>query len=118
MTGTFVEYRDRTIQFQSPTRKIQFPITEIESITYRPFIDEGNVKKKAVSFLLGVLVGVGLEELWNIQSRPAVDVMWHNRFTGAVLGLISGIELFEAITVLTSPRKFIAFTPEEVAKLK
>ncbi|MFQ6673805.1 MAG: hypothetical protein ACE5GH_03335 [Fidelibacterota bacterium] len=118
MTGTFVAYRDRMIHFQSPTKRIAFPITEIESITYRPFVDEGSQRKKAMSFGVGAVLGLGLEELWNLQSRPAADAMWNNRFTGVILGLVSGAEFFEAITILTSPRKFIAFTPEEVARMK
>ena len=118
ITGTFVDYRDRTIYFQSPTRRIQFPVTQIESISYRPFVDDGNVVKKVVSFLLGAGMGYAVGELWNLQSRPAADVAWNNRFTGLILGLVSGGQMFEAVSIITSPKKFIAFTPEEVAKMK
>jgi len=118
ITGNFIHYQDRTIYFQSPTKRIQFPITEIESITYRPFIDNRNRMKKIASYVIGAVVGLSIGELWNVQSRPAVDMTWHNRFTGVILGLVSGGELFEAVSIVTSPKKFIAFTPEEVAKLK
>lgn len=114
ISGSFVGYEEGVITFQSPTRRIRFPVDELESITYRPYIDDGNRVKKALSFALGAAVGLGVGELWNIQSRPSVDLTWHNRFSGAVLGLVSGSELFEAVTILTSPRKFIAFTPENV----
>ncbi|MDP6456990.1 MAG: hypothetical protein QF613_07365 [Candidatus Marinimicrobia bacterium] len=118
LTGTFIEYKDKMISFQSTTRRIDFPIEELESITYRPYIDDGNMTKKVIAFALGALVGVGMEEMWNVQSRPSIDLVWHNRFTGLILGLVAGPELVEAVTVLTSPDRFIKFTPEEVAKMK
>ena len=118
VTGTFVEYRDRTIYFQSPTKIIQFPVTEIESISYRPTIEKGSLVKKVASFAAGGVIGLALGELWNLQSRPAIDIVWHNRFTGIALGLISGSEFYEAVTILTSPKEFIAFSPGEVAKLR
>lgn len=118
ISGNFVEYRDRTICFQSPTRRIRFPITEIESISYRPIIEAENPLKKGISFAAGALAGVGLAELWNVQSRPSIDGVWQNRFTGLALGLLSGNEVFEAFTILTSPKRFIPLTPEEVEKLK
>lgn len=118
LTGTFVEFKDEVITFQSTTRRIEFPIAELESITYRPYIDDGNTTKKVIAFALGAIAGVAMEEIWNVQSRPAVDVAWHNRFTGLVMGLVAGSELLEAVTVLLSPDRFISFTPEEVAKIK
>lgn len=111
VTGRFVSYDDGTINFQSPTRRFHFPISELESISYRPFIDDGNPVKKALSFALGGAVGLAFGELWNKQSRPVNDITWNNRFSGIVLGLISGSELFQAVTVLTSPKRFISFTP-------
>ena len=118
LTGTFVKYKDRVITFQSTTRRIDFPITELESITYRPYLDDGNMTKKVIAFALGALAGVAMEEMWNVQSRPSIDLAWHNRFTGLILGLVAGPELFEAVSVLTSPDRLIRFTPEEVAKIK
>jgi len=118
ISGTFITYQDRNIFFQSPTKKIQIPITEIESIVFRPYIDTRNPMKKAISFTIGAVVGLGLGEIWNLQSGPDVDITWHNRFTGTALGLVFGSELFKAISILTSPKEKIAFTPEEVAKLK
>lgn len=114
--GTFVSYDKGIISFQAPTRRIRFPLSELESISYRPFIDDGNTVKRALSFALGAVAGLALGELWNQQSRPSTDRVWHNRFSGVILGLVSGSELFEAVTILTSPRKFIAFTQAEVRK--
>ena len=118
ITGTFVSYQDRVINFQSSTKKIQIPISEIAAISYRPYIDRKDPLKKTISFTMGAILGLSLGELWNLQSGSNVDMTWHNRFSGTVMGLVSGTELFKAVSILSSPKKTIAFTPEEIAKLK
>lgn len=118
ISGTFVNYRDRSILFQSPTRRILFPIDQIKSISYRLPVDDDNPVKKSISFVAGAVVGLGVAEFWNTQSSPSVDETWQNRFTGAAVGLITGNEMFEVATLLTSPKKFIAISDEEVAKFK
>lgn len=118
LTGTFIGYEGRNITFQSLTKRLTFPIEELESITYRPFVDDGQRWKKTLAFALGSVTGLAVAEVWNIQQGPRIDLTWHNRFMGIGVGLLAGMEMFEAVSVLTSPSEFIAFTPEEVAKIK
>ncbi len=59
-----------------------------------------------------------MAEVWNEQKSPRIDTVWHNRFTGMGVGLLLGVEMFEAVSVLTSPTRYIALTQEELAKMK
>ncbi len=114
-TGTFVKYEDREITFQSLTKRFKFPIEELVSITYRPFLDDGQLWKKWSAFGIGAVAGTSFAEIWNSQKSPRIDIVWYNRFLGMGLGFLIGSEIFEAISVITSPAKVIALTPEELA---
>ena len=116
--GTFIGYDERTVTFQSLTQRLRFPIEDLELIAYRPFIDDGQPWKKFLAFAMGALGGVALAEVWNEQKSPRIDAVWHNRFTGMGVGLLLGMEMFEAVSVLTSPTRYIALTQEELAKMK
>ncbi|MEE9167139.1 MAG: hypothetical protein V3U24_06740 [Candidatus Neomarinimicrobiota bacterium] len=116
--GSFVGYQNRIVQVQSPTKRIQFPVREIESISYRPSIYQDDPFKKAVSFAAGVLLGILAAEVWNISSEPSVDGVWQNRFAGMAFGLVTGSWLFRVVNILTSPREFITISAEEMAKLR
>tara|TARA_B100001971_G_scaffold40859_1_gene35899 strand:- start:1263 stop:1712 length:450 start_codon:yes stop_codon:yes gene_type:complete len=116
--GTYIGYDERTVTLQSLTQRIRFPIEDLESIAYRPFIDDGQPWKKFLAFAMGSLSGVALAEVWNEQQSPRIDTVWHNRFTGMGVGLLFGMEMFEAVSVLTSPTRYIALTQEELAKMK
>ncbi|MBH31600.1 MAG: hypothetical protein CMG71_06380 [Candidatus Marinimicrobia bacterium] len=116
-TGTFVKYENREITFQSLTKRFKFPIEELVSITYRPFADDGQIWKKWAAFGIGAVVGTSFAEIWNSQKSPRIDIVWYNRFLGMGLGFLFGSEIFEAISVITSPAKVIALTPEELAKI-
>ncbi|MCH2348248.1 MAG: hypothetical protein MK299_12805 [Pseudomonadales bacterium] len=117
-TGTFIRYDNRTIIFQTLTQRLQFSIDELESIKYRPFIDDGQPWKKTLAFSVGAIAGLVLAEVWNEQKSPRIDLIWNNRFVGIGVGLLLGMEMFEAVSVLTSPNQVIALTPEELAKMK
>lgn len=116
-TGTFVKYEDREITFQSLTKRLKFPIKELVSITYRPFVDDGKLWKKWAAFGIGALIGTSVAEIWNIQKSQRIDIIWYNRFLGMGLGFLLGSEMFEAVSAITSPVKVIALTSEELAKI-
>ena len=93
------------------------PIWDMSSITYRKNIRE-LPKLKGFLYALSALGGVILAELWNEQTRPRIDQVWHFRFIGTVLGMLVGSETYEAVNIITSPKTFFALTPEEMDKLK
>lgn len=115
--GTFVNYQDRVITFQSLTKRLKFPIEELISISYRPFVDDGQLWKKWLAFGIGALAGTSIAEVWNGQKSPRIDIVWYNRFLGIGIGLLFGSEIFEAVSIITSTGKVIALTPEELAKI-
>ncbi len=116
-TGTFVKYENREITFQSLTKRLKFPIEELVSITYRPFVDDGQLWKKWAAFGIGAVAGTSIAEVWNSQKSPRIDIVWYNRFLGMGIGLLFGSEMFEAVSVITSPDQVLALTPEELAKI-
>lgn len=116
-TGTFLNYSNKTVKLQSPFNKIEFPIEDLESIAYKPFIDDGLIWKKLLAFGIGASLGITFAEFWNTQKLPSTDMIWHNRFLGLGVGLFLGRELFEAVSVLTTPKKVISLTTEELVKI-
>ena len=87
------------------------------SITYRKKIRE-LPKLKGILYTLSGLGGVILAEVWNEQTRPRIDQVWHFRFIGTVLGMLAGAETYQAVNIISSPKTFFALTPEEMDKLK
>ncbi|MBF88388.1 MAG: hypothetical protein CMG75_01805 [Candidatus Marinimicrobia bacterium] len=110
-TGTFLNYTKNTIDFQSPIKKMQFSLEDLESISYKPLLDDGLLWKKMLAFGIGASLGLTFAEIWNIQKRPRIDMIWYNRFFGLGVGLFTGREIFEAVSVLASPKKVISLIP-------
>ncbi len=113
--GTFLNYNNKTVEFQSPLKKLEFPIEQLESISYKPFYDDGLIWKKLLAFGIGTCLGITFAEFWNTQKSPVTDMVWNNRFLGLGVGLILGKEIFEPVSVLTSPKKVISFASEDLA---
>ena len=103
--GRYMGNRRNNLQFQTLVSRISVPLDEINSMVYRPEIREAGIVKSVISYTLGALTGLAVAELWNSQSTPAIDQTWNNRFTGTVLGLLTGGELVQTIEILTSPKK-------------
>ena len=69
----------------------------------------------ALAFGIGTCLGITFAEFWNTQKSPVTDMVWNNRFLGLGVGLILGKEIFEPVSVLTSPKKVISFASEDLA---
>jgi hypothetical protein len=80
-------------------------------------VDDGQLWKKWAAFGIGAVAGTSIAEVWNSQKSPRIDIVWYNRFLGMGIGLLFGSEMFEAVSVITSPDQVLALTPEELAKI-
>ena len=115
--GALIGVEKRQLTIQTPISVEKMPIWDMASITYRKNIRE-LPKLKGFLYALSALGGVILAELWNEQTRPRIDQVWHFRFLGTVLGMLVGAETYEAVNIISSPKTFLALTPEEMDKLK
>ena len=115
--GALIGLEKRQLSFQTPISVETIPIWDMASITYRKKIRE-LPKLKGFLYALSALGGVILAEVWNEQTRPRIDQVWHFRFIGTVLGILTGAETYQAVNIISSPKTFFALTPEEMDKLK
>jgi len=56
-------------------------------------------------------------ETWNRQTRPEWQFKWNNRFSGSILGLILGAELYDTAMILFTPQTHFGLTSNELDKL-
>ena len=115
--GSVLGVEDRLISIQTPISVETIPIWDMASLTYRKEIRE-LPKIKGFLYAVSALGGVILAEVWNEQTRPRIDLIWHFRFIGTVLGALFGAETYQAVNIISSPKTFFALTPEEMDKLK
>ena len=66
---------------------------------------------------LAAVLGFGLMESWNRQTQPAWGQQWHNRFLGAIFGLIAGAEIYDTSMILLSKKTQFGLTPAELEKI-
>ena len=115
--GALIGVEKRQLSIQTPISVEKIPIWDMASITYRKKIRK-LPKLKGILYTLSGLGGVILAEVWNEQTRPRIDQVWHFRFIGTVLGMLAGAETYQAVNIISSPKTFFALTPEEMDKLK
>ncbi len=115
--GSVLGIEDRLISIQTPISVETIPIWGMASLTYKKEIRE-IPKIKGFLYAVSALGGVILAEIWNEQTRPRIDLIWHFRFIGTVLGTLFGAETYQAVNIISSPSTFFALTPEEMDKLK
>jgi len=115
--GSVLGVEDRLISIQTPISVETIPIWDMASLTYKKEILE-IPKIKGFLYAVSALGGVILAEIWNEQTRPRIDLIWHFRFIGTVLGTLFGAETYQAVNIISSPSTFFALTPEEMDKLK
>ncbi|MFQ6606504.1 MAG: hypothetical protein ACE5DP_02470 [Fidelibacterota bacterium] len=114
--GTLLDYRDRKLIIQTPVSVETIPLWEMRRIAYRTDIHSRS-GWKSVIFAFSALAGLALAEGWNVQTRPKIDMVWHNRFVGSVLGLLAGEEVLDTFAILSSPKTSYSLTPEEMKRL-
>ena len=88
----------------------------MERINYREEIikrPEWKLRMYGVSAFLGFV----LMESWNRQTNPSFGPKWHNRFVGAIFGLVAGAELYDTSMILLSKKTQFGLTPSELDKL-
>ncbi|MFQ6611563.1 MAG: hypothetical protein ACE5D2_00495 [Fidelibacterota bacterium] len=115
--GTLLSYGDRSLTIQTPVSVEQIKIWEMERITYREKIIQRPTWKLGMYGVAGVL-GLLMMEVWNRQTSPRAEMVWNNRFMGAIYGTLVGGEVYDTIMILTSPRSQYGLTQAEMEKLK
>jgi len=115
--GTLKSYEDKKLLIQTVVSAEIIPIWDMESISYRKSFKYRSEWKYPL-FGFSALGGLFLAEIWNRQTRPNIDQIWHNRFLGAAVGTLAGIEVFNTFNILSSPKTFFALTPEEMDRLR
>lgn len=115
--GTLLSFKKNTLQLQTPFSIKKIPITQMERINYREkIINRPNWK--IYFYGIAAFMGFTLMETWNHQTSPEWTVKWHNRFSGAIFGLVAGSEVYDTSMILLSKKTQFALTPEELDKLK
>lgn len=116
INGTLLSYRNDKLLLQTPFAVRQIPITNMERINYREEIikrPEWKLRMYGVAAFLGFVV----MESWNRQTNPSFGPKWHNRFVGAIFGLIAGAEVYDTSMILLSKKTQFGLTPAELDKL-
>ncbi len=114
--GTLLSYKKERLLLQTPFAIKSVPITKMERINYRENIIQ-RPEWKLHFFGVAALLGLGLMESWNRQTSPAWGSMWHNRFLGAIFGLIAGAEVYDTSMILLSKKSQFGLTPAELEKI-
>ncbi|MEA1881002.1 MAG: hypothetical protein U9N31_01160 [Candidatus Marinimicrobia bacterium] len=114
--GTLLSYRKERLSLQTPFAIKHIPISEMQRINYREEIIS-RPEWKLTFYGLAALLGFGLMESWNRQTNPDWGPKWHNRFTGAIFGLIAGAEVYETSMILLSKKTQFGLTPAELNNL-
>jgi hypothetical protein len=117
LRGTLLQFDGKWLELQTLVSIVSIPIWKLERIAYRPEIKQ-HPQWSTFVYLFCAGVGLGLSEIWNEQTRPRIEMVWHNRFFGTVLGLLAGAEVLDTVNILASPRTTFSLTPEESERLK
>ena len=114
--GTLLGYRKDRLFIQTPISVKQIPITRMVRISYRENIIS---RPEWKSYIYGgaAFLGFVLMETWNRQTRPEWQFKWNNRFSGSILGLILGAELYDTAMILFTPQTHFGLTSNELDKL-
>ena len=115
--GTLLSFEDNQLKLQTPFSLKEIPLNQMSRINYRQKIIN-RPKWKSYVYGLGALMGLGLMETWNSQTAPDWGIKWHNRFSGAIFGLLAGAEIYDISMILLSKKTQFALTPKELDKLK
>lgn len=108
--GTFMNMTENTITIQTEVEPVTIPITDIKHVDYRTQIRKRIPWKPWIYFGSGIGF-LALSELWNIQTRPEIEMVWYYRFLGTVTGLMVAGEVEEAVNILQTPMKSYTVNP-------
>ena len=116
ISGTLLSYRNDKLSLQTPFAVRQIPIINMERINYREEIIK-RPEWKLTMYGVAAFLGFGVMEFWNWQTNPSFGPKWHNRFMGAIFGLIAGAEVYDTSMILLSKKTQFGLTPAELDKL-
>ena len=88
----------------------------MERINYRENIINRPDWKLSI-YGIAAIMGFGMMESWNQQKNPEWGLKWHNRFMGAIFGLVAGAEIYDTSMILLSKKTQFGLTPTELDKL-
>ena len=114
--GTLLGFSRDRLFIQTPISVKQIPITRMVKISYRDVIAQ---KPELKGYVYGAAAFLGfiLMESWNRQTRPDWQYKWNNRFSGLILGLIGGAELYDTAMILITPKTNFSLTSGEQEKI-
>ena len=114
--GTLLSFKKNTLSLQTPISIKKIPMTQMELINYREKIIDRQDWKIYI-YGIAAIIGFTLMETWNIQTTPEWGVKWHNRFSGAIFGLIAGAEVYDTSMILLSKKSQFELTAKELDQL-
>jgi len=117
ITGTLLAFDGKWLEIQTPVSILSLPIWNLERISYRQKLVK-HPRWKPVIFIICAATGLAVSEIWNEQTNPRIEMVWHFRFLGTVLGLLAASEVMDSVDILTTPKKVFALTPGEMDRLK
>ncbi len=117
ITGTLLSFDGKWLEIQTPVSIVSLPIWNLERISYRQKLVK-HPRWKPVIFIMCAATGLGLSEIWNVQTNPRIEMVWHFRFLGTVLGLLAASEVMNSVDILATPKQVFALTPAEMDRLK
>ena len=115
--GTLLSFKKNTLSLQTPISIKKIPITQMERINYREKIIN-RPDWKIYFYGIAAIIGFTLMETWNHQTTPEWGIKWHNRFSGAIFGLVAGAEVYDTSMILLSKKTQFGLSSKELDKLK
>ena len=114
--GTLLGFSRDRLFIQTRISVKQIPITRMVKISYREVIAQ---KPELKGYVYGAAAFLGfiLMESWNRQTRPDWQYKWNNRFSGLILGLIGGAELYDTAMILITPKTNFSLTSSEQERI-
>jgi len=114
--GTLLSFGKNQLKLQTPFSVKSISITQMERINYRENIINRPDWKLSI-YGIAAIMGFGIMESWNQQKNPEWGLKWHNRFMGAIFGLVAGAEVYDTSMILLSKKTQFGLTPTELDKL-
>ncbi len=114
--GILLPSLDNRLQIQTPVQVVDIPYHAVGGISYHKSF-ETRIKWRKWIYAAGAMLGIGMAEIWNGHTRPVIEMTWHYRFMGLLLGLLGGQEMYEAVNIISSPKTHFTLSPEETQEI-
>jgi len=114
--GILLPFVDNRLQIQTPVQVVDIPYYEVGGISYHKSF-KTRLKWRKWIYAAGAMLGIGMAEIWNGHTKPVIEMTWHYRFMGLLLGLLGGQEMYEAVNIISSPKSHFTLSPEETLEI-